>query len=65
MHAAGLMLTFGYLRRAEDAYTGTEGERKEKKSPVLWLLKTGRAVRMVPLVREGVGDVAHNRNLLV
>ena len=38
---------------------------KQKESPVLWLLKTGLAVRMVPLVREGVGDVAHNRNLLV
>ena len=31
-HAAGLMLMFWYLRRVGDAYTGTEGKRKEKRA---------------------------------
>jgi hypothetical protein len=31
-HAAGLMLFWGFLRRADDAYTGNEGKRIAKKS---------------------------------
>lgn len=53
-----------YLRRADDAYTGKDGKCTEKKEPCFVATQNGAlAVRMVPLVREGVGDVAHDRNL--
>lgn len=39
--------------------------KEKKKEPCFVATQNGApAVRMVPLVREGVGDVAHDRNLL-
>ena len=61
------MLMFWYLRRADDAYTGTEGKRKEKK-PSDWLQIGRLAVRMtVPLVSRcrALGEAAHDGNYLV
>lgn len=52
------MLKVWYLRRADDAYTGTDGKGTEKK-PSDWLQIGRLAVRNAfRLRREGVGDVA-------
>lgn len=67
---------FPRTRRWADAHvTGISGvlvmliqERmanvQKKRAVRLATNRTAPAVRMVPLVREGVGDVAHDRNLL-